>query len=199
MRGRIIGLAMLLALGACGGSSGDGPSGLTAPAQVSITTALTELFVGQSLQLGAIALDASGAEIAAGEVTWTSTNAAVVQVTETGMLLAMAPGTATLRATIAGVAASTTVSVEPLPPYDVTVQVGAAFVPASFTVRRGGTVRFVFAGTQQTVTFSRAFAGAPADIPATTTGTVNRQFGTVGDFRFESTVSPGMAGFVRVR
>jgi plastocyanin len=199
VRGRIIGLAMLLALGACGGGSGDGPAGLTAPAQVSITTALTELFVGQSLQLGAIALDASGAEIAAGEVTWSSTNAAVVQVTETGMLLAMAPGTATLRASIAGVAASTTVSVEPLPPYDVTVQVGAAFVPASFTVRRGGTVRFVFAGTQQTVTFSRAFAGAPTDIPATTTGTVSRQFGTVGDFRFESTVSPGMAGFVRVR
>lgn len=192
-------LGCAIAIAACGGGGGDGPTGLPTPASVTITTQLTELFVGQSLQLSAQALDAAGLEIAAGDAAWTSSSASVVQVTETGMLSAMAPGTATLTVTIAGKSASVPLTVEALPLYDVTIQVGAAFAPASFTVRRGGTVRFAFSGTAQNVTFSRAFAGAPTDIPSTTTGTVNRQFGTIGDFRFESTVTPGMAGFVRVR
>ncbi len=197
VRRMVVGFAILLA--SCGGGGGDGPSGLPTPASVAITTQITELFVGQSLQLGAQALDASGLELAAGDAAWVSSNPTVVQVTETGMLQAMAAGTASLTVTIAGKSASMPVSVEPLPPYDVTIQVGTSFAPATFTVRRGGTVRFAFSGTSQTVTFSRAFAGAPTDIPATSTGTVNRQFGTIGDFRFESTLTPGMAGFVRVR
>jgi plastocyanin len=192
-------LACAVAASGCGGGGGDGPSGLPTPASVTITTQLTELFVGQSLQLIAQALDDAGVEIAAGDASWTSNSTSVVQVSETGMLLAMAPGTATLTVTIAGKSASLQVTVEALPPYDITIQVGSTFAPASFTVRRGGTVRFTFSGTSQNVTFSRAFAGAPTDIPATTTGTVNRQFGTIGDYRFESTVTPGMAGFVRVR
>jgi plastocyanin len=192
-------LGCAIAIAACGGGGGDGPTSLPTPASVAITTQLTELFVGQSLQLSAQALDGAGLEIAAGDATWTSSSPTVIQVTEGGMLLAMAPGTATLNVTIAGKSASVQLTVEALPPYDVTIQVGATFAPASFSVRRGGTVRFAFSGTSQNVTFSRAFVGAPTDIPATATGTVNRQFGTIGDFRFESTVTPGMAGFVRVR
>jgi hypothetical protein len=192
-------LALSLSIAACGGGSDDGPSGLPKPAQVSITTQIAELFVGQSLQLSATALDASGAEMAAGDATWSSANPAIAQVTETGMLMAMAPGPVTLRATIAGVSATVNVTVEALPPYDVTIQVAGTFAPASFAVRRSGTVRFVFSGMQQNITFSRAFAGAPADVPNTSTGTVTRQFNTVGDFRFESTITPGLAGFVRVR
>ncbi len=192
-------LSMVLAAAGCGGGSGDGPSGLPTPARVSITNQITELFVGQSMQLTATALDESGAELAAGDATWSSTNPAVAQVSETGMLMAMAPGTATLRATIAGVSATIPVTVEALPPYDVTIQVTNAFAPASFAVRRNGNVRFVFSGIQQNITFSRAFAGAPTDVPATSTGTVTRQFNAVGDFRFESTLTPGLAGFVRVR
>jgi plastocyanin len=91
------------------------------------------------------------------------------------------------------------VSVEELPGYEVTVQVTSAFAPAIVSVRQGGTVRFVFSGVQQNITFSTAFPGAPTNIPNTATGTVNRQFGTVGDFRYESTVSAGLAGVVRVR
>ncbi len=192
-------LALVASAAACGGGGDDGPAGLTKPAQVSITTQITELFVGQSLQLSASALDASGAELAAGDPTWSSANPAVAQVSETGMLMAMSPGTATLRATIAAVSATVAVTVEALPPYDVTIQVTNTFAPASFAVRRGGNVRFVFAGIQQNVTFSRAFIGAPTDVPNTTSGTITRQFTTVGDFRFESTVTPGLAGFVRVR
>lgn len=194
-----IALGASLLLAGCGSGSESGLAGVPRPDKVEITTALTELFVGQSLQLRASALDASGTEIAVGDPVWVSTNPGVVQVSEGGLLMAMTPGTAVLSVTLAGVVATTSVTVEPLPPYDVTIQVGSTFAPASFTVRRLGTVRFVFAGVQQNVTFSRAFVGAPTDIPNTSTGTVTRQFNTVGDFRFESTVTAGLAGFVRVR
>lgn len=192
-------LGFTLAASGCGGGGGDGPTGLPTPASVSISTVLTELFVGQSVQMSALALDAAGVELAAGDPTWVSLTPELVQVTAGGMLLALAPGAASLKVTIAGKSATASVTVEPLPAYDVTIQVTATFAPASFTVRRSGTVRFVFSGTQQNVTFSRAFVGAPTDVPNTTTGTISRQFNTVGDYRFESTVSPGLAGFVRVR
>jgi plastocyanin len=113
--------------------------------------------------------------------------------------MAMAPGSATLEASIAGKSASVKVTVEDLPGYDVTVNVTSTFAPATVSVRRFGTVRFVFAGIQQNITFSTAFPGAPANIPNTLTGTVSRSFGTVGDFRYESTASAGLAGLVKVR
>lgn len=191
--------AMLLAAG-CGGDAGDGgPTGLPKPADVRISAPATELFVGQSVQLTATALDAAGADLAAGDASWSSTNAAVATVSETGLLIAMAPGSATMKATIAGKTASMGVTVEELPGYDVTVQVTSTFAPAAIAVRQYGTVKFVFSGVQQNITFSTAFPGAPANVPNTTTGTVGRQFGTVGDFRYESSVSAGLAGIVRVR
>ncbi len=193
-------LGVMLLLAGCGGDAGDGgPTGLPKPANVRIIAPATELFVGQSVQMSATAVDAGGADLAAGDPSWTSTNSAVAQISETGLLIAMAPGSATLRATIAGKSASMGVTVEDLPGYDVTVNVTGQFAPATVSVRQGGTVRFVFSGINQNVTFSTAFPGAPANIPNTTTGTVNRQFGTVGDFRYESTVSVGLAGLVRVR
>ena len=195
---RVAALGMLWLLAGCGGDAGN-PTGLPTPAQVRIIAPATELFVGQAVQLTATALDGSGADVAAGEPTWSSSNSAVAQISETGLLNAMSPGSATLRATIAGKSATVGVTVEPLPGYDVTVQVTSQFTPALITIRQYGTVRFVFNGIQQNVTFSTAFPGAPTDIPNTTTGTVTRRFDTVGDFRFESTVSPGLAGFVRVR
>lgn len=195
---RTLSLSAALLLAGCGGAAGE-PTGVAAPAQVRITSPSTELFVGQSVQLTATALDAAGAELPAGYPTWSSSNAAILQVSETGLLTAMAPGSATLRATIAKKTATVGVTVEELPGYDVTVQVTAQFSPATITIRQYGTVRFVFSGIQQNVTFSKAFPGAPADIPNTSTGIVARQFGTVGDFRFESSVSPGVAGFVKVR
>ncbi len=192
-------LAMSLFLAGCGSGSDGGTTGLPAPASVRISAPATELYVGQSVQLSAAALDADGSELAAGDPVWSTSDADVAQISESGLLLAMAPGSATLEASIAGKRASIKVTVEALPGYDVTVQVTSAFVPATVTVRRGGTVRFVFSGIQQNITFSTAFPGAPANIPNTVTGTISRGFGTVGDFRYESTVSPGLAGFVKVR
>lgn len=197
---RIAALGALLLINGCGatGDSG-GVTGLPKPASVKILAPSTELYVGQTIQLTATAQDDAGADLAAGDPSWSSTNAAVAQISETGLLMAMSPGSATLKATIAGKTASMGVTVEQLPGYEVTVQVTSAFAPATLTIRQGGTVHFVFSGVNQDVTFSAAFPGAPANIPATATGTINRQFNTVGDFRFESSVSPGLAGLVKVR
>ncbi len=197
---RLAAVAAMVLLSGCGaaGDSG-GPTGLPKPASIKILLPTSELFVGQSIQLTATALDNAGAEIAAGDATWSTTNAAVAQITETGLVQAMAAGTATLKATIAGKTASMGVTVDALPGYDVTVQVTSTFAPASIIIRQFGTVHFVFNGVNQDVTFSTAFPGAPANIPGTTTGTVNREFRTVGDFRFESSVSPGLVGLVKVR
>jgi plastocyanin len=198
---RLAALGAMLLVAGCGGDAGDGgPTGLPKPADVRISAPATELYVGQSVQLTATALDAGGNDLAAGEASWTSNNPTVAQISETGLLIAMVPGSAVMRATIAGKSATMGVTVEELPGYDVTVQVTSTFAPATVSVRQGGTVRFVFSGVNQNITFSTAFPGAPANIPNTAAVvTVNRQFGTVGDFRYESTVSAGLAGIVRVR
>ena len=197
---RVAALGALLLINGCGAAGdGGGPTGVAKPASVKILVPSSELYVGQSIQLTATAQDDAGNEIASGDPSWSSSNTAVAQVTETGLVQAMSPGSATLKATIAGKSATMAVTVEQLPGYNVTVQVTSAFAPATLTIRQGGTVQFVFSGVNQDVTFSTAFPGAPANIPATTTGMVNRQFNTVGDFRFESSVSPGLAGLVKVR
>ena len=197
---RIAALGALLLINGCGaaGDSG-GPTGLPKPASVRILVPASELYVGQSIQLTATALDDAGAEIGAGDASWSSSNSAVAQISETGLVQAMSTGSATLKATIAGKSGSMNITVETLPGYEVTVQVTSSFAPATLSIRQGGTVHFVFSGVNQDVTFSTAFPGAPSNIPATATGTVNRQFNTVGDFRFESSVSPGLAGLVKVR
>lgn len=193
------GLLLLVASGCGSGAGDDGPSGLPAPAEVRIVAPARELLVGQTVQLRASARDAAGEEVPAGDPTWQTSNASVAQISESGLLTAMAPGSASLQATISGKSASVAVTVEELPSLDVTVQVTSTFAPATISVRRFGVVRFVFSGIQQDVTFGTAFPGAPANIPLTTTGTVTRQFNTVGDFRYESSISAGLAGLVRVR
>ncbi len=197
---RLAAVGALLLLSGCGatGDSG-GVTGLPKPASVKILVPSSELFVGQSIQLTATALDDAGAEIAAGDASWSSSNTSVAMISETGLVQAMAVGSASLKATIAGKSATMGVTVDPLPGYEVTVQVTSTFTPASIIIRQYGTVHFVFNGVNQDVTFSTAFPGAPANIPGTTVGTVDRRFGTVGDFRFESSVSAGLVGIVKVR
>ena len=92
---RIAALGALLLINGCGatGDSG-GVTGLPKPASVKILAPSTELYVGQTIQLTATAQDGAGADLAAGDPSWSSTNTAVAQISETGLLMAMAPGSA---------------------------------------------------------------------------------------------------------
>ena len=69
--------------------------------------------VGDSLQLGAMALDGSGDNMFCTAVAWSSATPPVVWVSPTGLIKGVAPGSAWVRATVAGVTDSVRVTVDP--------------------------------------------------------------------------------------
>ncbi|MFL5615285.1 MAG: Ig-like domain-containing protein [Gemmatimonadaceae bacterium] len=71
--------------------------------------ALGHLYVGQSVQLSAIAYDASNNPLAGRPTTWLSSNPNAITVAGTGYVSAVGVGTATITATIGGKSASTTI------------------------------------------------------------------------------------------
>lgn len=99
-----------------------------------------------------------------------------------------------------GSGASTGPKPNPQPsPNQITVKAttSLAFSPASVTVAPGGKVEFEFGTTAHTVNFN-GVAGAPADIPSTSSATVERTFSTAGTYQFHCTIHPGMSGTVVV-
>ena len=192
-------IAIGAVLAGCGG--GDGATGPgQRPDRIAITEVRSPLFVGQSVQLDARALDASGAEIAAGDAEWTSGTPAVAEVTPAGLLTGVSAGTSVLTARINGRGGTVTVTVENLPPALTTVTMaGATFTPADVTIRLNGTVNFVFPATAHDIVFATSPTGAPANIASSTNRTTGRQFLQTGDFTYSSTLQPGKTGVVRVR
>lgn len=72
------------------------------PASIAISPAVTALAAGQSVQLTATALDASGAPISAGATAWSTNDNTVATVSPSGLLTAVASGMVTVNADIAG-------------------------------------------------------------------------------------------------
>ncbi|HTC24989.1 MAG TPA: Ig-like domain-containing protein, partial [Gemmatimonadales bacterium] len=93
------------------------------------------LVPGQRLQLGAKVLTSTGDE-RDDQVTWTSTNPAVVRVSRGGLLDARGAGRATLTASAGSVHGTTMVAVT------TAVPVSLAIEPAAPAVRQGDVVRF---------------------------------------------------------
>jgi uncharacterized protein YjdB len=94
------------------------------PARVSsvrITPPATNLFVAESTNLVATALDSQGGTIAGRTVVWTTNNVAVAAVSQTGRVTGLIPGTATITAVIDGQAATATVTVQLVPVSRVTI------------------------------------------------------------------------------
>jgi uncharacterized protein YjdB len=104
-----------------GGKSGSTSvtvSGSAAPvASVTTTLASTSLDVGQSTQASVVLRDASGNLLTGRSISFSSSNAAVASVSSTGLVNAVAAGTAQIKATSEGVvgSASVTVSVPTTP------------------------------------------------------------------------------------
>lgn len=108
-------LAALLVVLACA----DGPSAPVRVASVEMTPTAPTLLVGpgggQSVQLTATPRSADGEALANRPVTWTASPPGVVSVSATGLVTAVAAGTATVRATSEERYGSVTVTVLPVP------------------------------------------------------------------------------------
>ncbi len=104
-----------------GGKSGSGAvtvSGSAAPvASVTTTLASPSIDVGQSTQASVVLRDASGNVLTGRTISFSSSNAAVATVSSTGLVTAVAAGSAQIRATSEGVpgSANLTVSVPTTP------------------------------------------------------------------------------------
>lgn len=102
---------------------------------VQVSPGSQQLSVGGTAQLSATALDASGGVLTGRPVTWSSSDAAVASVSSSGLVSALAPGTAQLTATIGGVSGSATVTVAAV------AVASVAVTPGSASVVTGGTVQ----------------------------------------------------------
>lgn len=107
----------------CGGG-GDEKTGPILPATVatvSVTAAATQIAVGGTTTVTAVARDATGAPITGRTAAWTSLQTSMATVNASGVVMGVAAGSATIRATIDGVSGSTSVSIIPVPVASVTI------------------------------------------------------------------------------
>ena len=75
---------------------------------------------------------------------------------------------------------------------------GDIFAPFLVRVRPGGTVTWRFGASPHNVIFATA-PGAPANIDIVSSVDVSRVFSRPGEYRYDCTIHPGMAGRVEVR
>lgn len=115
-----------LALGtACGGGS-TGPSHVVTA--VTVTGGRDTLYVGQSMTLGASVQLDSSTVVTADSVGWTSSDSTKARVSATGVVSAVAAGTATITASIDGHSGVKGVTVRVIPVVSVTVSPSARIV-----------------------------------------------------------------------
>ncbi|HVT38924.1 MAG TPA: Ig-like domain-containing protein, partial [Gemmatimonadaceae bacterium] len=93
-------LATLVLLAAC--KSGDGGTGPTPVASVSVTAPSTTIATGQQITLTATARDASGNTLTGRAVSWASSAPAVASVSAAGVVQGLTAGQTTITGTIEG-------------------------------------------------------------------------------------------------
>jgi hypothetical protein len=140
-------------------ANADGKSASTSlsviPAAIAFTPIVTTLLVGTSTHLMAAALDAAQLPITAGPATWTVSPSSIASVDDAGVVTALAAGTITVSATIAGRVGTTQILAGVPSVYDGvwTGPILAASVPNSvpsgtvqFTVIYGTVMSFLVSG-----------------------------------------------------
>jgi uncharacterized protein YjdB len=150
-----------LALGVIACSSLDGTSVVivqkTPVASVSLVLPAPSLVAGQKAKASATPRDASGAPLSDRPITWQSSSSAVASVTDSGMISAVARGSATISATSEGVSAQASISVvdaAPAPVASVSVALGASSLNPGQTTQATATTR----DTSNNVLTGRAIA-----------------------------------------
>lgn len=167
-------------------ASANGRSGLASitvtpvpVASVTVTPARIDLAPGKQATLSALAYDASGRTLGGRAVVWASSNTSVATVDASGLVSALAAGSATITATSEGVIGSTAVSVAN------PVVAGVVIAPRSATVQRGGTLSL-------SVTITDESGAAVTDRPPTWTSS-NTAVAIVSASGLVTAVSPGTA------
>jgi uncharacterized protein YjdB len=102
---------------------------------VIVKPASHRLIVGQTTQLQAEPVDSSGQPLPGRTIAWATSDAGTATVTSTGMVRAVAPGTALIIATCEGISDSATIDVTGRPPNAVVVSPDPAVVVAGSTVQ----------------------------------------------------------------
>jgi plastocyanin len=203
MRAALPALVLALVVAACGGD-GSGVPTVSRPlvASVRVSDPPATVKVGQSLQLTATALDASGASVVnPGPFQWSSGAPQVAMVDATGKVSTLIAGTTSISAKVAGVTGTTSLSVVPAGQQQDTVStLPLSFVPNQLTVPIGSTVVFAFGGgISHNVIFKPGVAGAPTDIQETKDKNVARTFDVRGAFKYDCLIHPGMSGEIDVQ
>ena len=150
MPGLVIGTLLLGTIAACGG---DGTGPVTA-ASVLVQPDSISLLVGGTRQLAASALDKDGGALTGRSIAWSTAHGALVTVSPTGMVSALAPGRAVIAATADGKVGEAVVRVDAVPVAYVTVDRDSVWMAV------GGQV--MLTGTQWSATGSKLTSSAIA-------------------------------------
>ncbi len=105
---------MMLALAACGDRVGPPTSPEGSVASVTISPAAITIPFGTKTQLTATVKSATGNELTDRTVEWTSSNTDIATVTSRGLVVAVAPGSATITASAEGIDGTASITVPPL-------------------------------------------------------------------------------------
>jgi trimeric autotransporter adhesin len=169
-----------------------------------LTATASSLALGQSTQLVATPLDQNGLPMAgAPAATFASSASTIATVDATGVVRAVAVGSAQMTATLnwAGVTRSAVVTIA-VTAQSATVTVSTAgqlFAPNDITIAPGQSVAWQFTGSTNNVTFKNT-PPPGGNIPDTAPGaTIMRTFPTAGTYDYECTLHQGMKGRVRVQ
>jgi hypothetical protein len=132
--------AVLLAfavLAGCGDSDPMPPNGPDPVRQVEVGVPLPSFHVGDTMQVSAVARNAAGTVIPGVAFTWSSSDTLVARVSASGLLSAVAAGTATIRASASGRTGEAAISVTEPPAPPPPVPVLGALAPTEVLERSG--------------------------------------------------------------
>jgi hypothetical protein len=130
-------LLSLLALGACDDPSPTPPTGPDSVRRVDVALPLPSVQVGDTVRVSAVARDARGTVVEGVVFTWRSSDTLIARVNATGLVTALAPGSAAIRASASGRSGQVVVGITEPPAPPPPVPVLSSISPVEVTERSG--------------------------------------------------------------
>ena len=194
---------MIVALlsGCGGGTTGEPLPVDSTVATVSISSSVTTVAPGATVQLTAVPRNAAGTSVTGLTASWSSSSQSVATVSTSGLVTGVANGTTTITATVSDIAGRRVITVATITPAGaatVDATVSNVFLPQQVDITVGGTVTWRFASVVHNVTFSTTASGTPSNIGNTADANAARTFAVVGTFPYNCTLHSGMTGTVIV-